>query len=106
MSEKRGSQPPAITHQPPPPPPSPRSARMRVAKLFALAGLVTAALTAVAPAQETSGEKRAYRVLGGDRGKISMVGPTGKVEWQYPGGTTHDIARLANGNVMFIEGAA
>ena len=73
---------------------------------IALAGTLLAAITSAALAQETSGPKPAYRVLGGDKGKIALVGPTGKVEWQIPGGTTHDIARLANGNVMYISGAA
>ncbi len=79
---------------------------MRVPKLNAPAGLLLAALSSAALAQGTTGPGPAHRVLGGDRGKISLVGASGKVEWQYPGGTTHDIARLANGNIMFIAGAA
>ncbi len=73
----------------------------------ALAGLIMAGLlAATALAQDSSSAKPVYRVLGGDRGKISLVDASGKVEWQVPGGTTHDIARLASGNVMFIQGAA
>ena len=79
---------------------------MTVPKPLALAGMVLAALVSSAAAEDSSSAKPAYRVLGGDKGKISLVDPSGKVEWQYPGGTTHDIARLANGNVMFISGAA
>ncbi len=71
-----------------------------------LAVLFSFALATVVQAQETSGPKPSYRVLGGDKGKIAIVGPSGKVEWQIPGGTTHDIARLANGNIVYIAGAA
>ncbi|MCA1684513.1 MAG: PQQ-like beta-propeller repeat protein [Planctomycetia bacterium] len=79
---------------------------MRVPKIIAAAGTLLAAFAATAPAQDSTSSRPAYHVLGGDRGKISLVAPSGKVEWQYPGGTTHDIARLASGNIMFISGAA
>lgn len=77
---------------------------MRLPTLFAVAVTLLPAITA---ADEASGTKTAHRVLGGDRGKVSIVDPAGKVEWQYPlAGTPHDIARLANGNILFINGAA
>ena len=73
---------------------------MPLSKPLALLCLFAFAATASAE------DPRAYHVLGGDRGKITMIDPSGKVEWQYPGGTTHDMARLANGNILFISGAA
>lgn len=79
---------------------------MSLRKPLALTAIFVASLVAQARAGEPSSETSRYRVLGGDRGKIALVGPEGKVEWQHPvDGTPHDIARLANGNVMFINGA-
>ncbi len=80
---------------------------MRIVNSLALAGPLLAALAVSATAQETHDAKPAYRVLGGDRGRITMLDPSGKIEWDYPvHGTPHDIARLANGNILFIDGAA
>ena len=48
-----------------------------------------------------------YKVLGSDKGKVALVGTDGKVEWEYanrPG--VHDLALLANGNIMFQTGPA
>ena len=43
----------------------------------------------------------ARSVLGQDRGRFVILGPTGEVEWEYPGAhNAHDIAVLANGNLL------
>src|SRR5262245_48110702 len=43
-----------------------------------------------------------YRVLAADKGKVSLVGPDGKVEWSVDNTTeVHDVQRLANGNFLF-----
>ncbi len=50
-------------------------------------------------------EKPAYRVLAVDRGHAAIVNPKGEVEWEYPcKHDAHDIALLANGNVLLITG--
>ena len=51
--------------------------------------------------------KTSHRVLAADRGKVAILGPDGKIEWEYPNKfTVHDIARLPDGNVMFQSGDA
>jgi hypothetical protein len=54
------------------------------------------------------GEDRpAHRVLGNDRGKTAIVGPGGKVEWEYANRCDgHDLWLLPNGNVLLATGAA
>src|SRR4051794_2600790 len=43
-----------------------------------------------------------YRVLGADKGKVSLVGADGQVEWSVENATeVHDVQRLANGNFLF-----
>ena len=70
----------------------------------AILTLLTASLLgSAAPAAEPSGR----RVLGADRGKVAIVDGAGKVVWEVKNGyAVHDIARLANGNVMFQSGPA
>ncbi|MFO0950143.1 MAG: WD40 repeat domain-containing protein [Isosphaeraceae bacterium] len=47
------------------------------------------------------------RVIGVDRGKVTILGPGGEVEWSYPcRETSHTLQRLANGNLMFQTGPA
>ncbi|MGE3821242.1 MAG: hypothetical protein AB7I30_17650 [Isosphaeraceae bacterium] len=47
------------------------------------------------------------RVLGVDRGSLSLVDATGAVVWRYPNPfTTHDLARLPSGNVLLQSGPA
>lgn len=66
---------------------------------LALASLLMAALAPSAFAQET----RAYKVLGADNGKISLVDSKGTVEWEIANGAeVHDLTRLPNGNILFI----
>lgn len=59
-----------------------------------------AALTARAGfGQETA--KVTHRVLGQDRGRVSIVSPEGNVEWGAPcPGVAHDITMLPDGNVL------
>jgi hypothetical protein len=46
-------------------------------------------------------EKPGHRVLGNDRGKVAIVNAKGEVEWEYPARFDgHDLALLANGNVL------
>jgi hypothetical protein len=67
-----------------------------------LAGVAAAALfSAVAPAADTLPAGPPYRVLAQDRGKVAIVGPDGKVEWEIPlRHTAHDIQLLPNGNIL------
>ena len=42
-----------------------------------------------------------YRVLAADKGKVAIVNPQGKVEWEFANkAETHDIQLLPNGNVL------
>ena len=73
---------------------------MRLAT-FALSALILS--TTSVPAAEPSSRL----VLGADRGKVALVDASGKVVWEVKNGSqAHDIARLANGNVMFQSGPA
>lgn len=43
-----------------------------------------------------------YRVLAADKGKVSLVGTDGKVEWSVENKSeVHDVHRLENGNFLF-----
>ena len=73
-----------------------------ISRLFA-AILPLLALASPALADEPSG----HRVLGNDKGKVVILGPQGKVEWEYPCHySTHELVRLPNGNIMFESGPA
>src|SRR5947209_11120490 len=67
-----------------------------------LAAAAAAALfSALAPAADTLPPGPPYRVLAQDRGKVAIVGPDGKVEWEVPlRHTAHDIQLLPNGNIL------
>jgi Spy/CpxP family protein refolding chaperone len=42
-----------------------------------------------------------YRVLAQDKGKVAIVDPAGKIEWEIPlRHTAHDIQLLPNGNIL------
>ncbi len=42
-----------------------------------------------------------YRILAQDKGKVAILGPAGKVEWEVPlRHTAHDIQLLPNGNIL------
>jgi len=48
-----------------------------------------------------------YRVLGADNGRVAIIAPDGKVEWEVPTkAQAHDLQLLSNGNVLFPAGAA
>src|SRR5690349_16588648 len=62
--------------------PAPRIARMNAFRPL-LAGVAAAALfSAATPAADTLPPGPPYRVLAQDRGKVAIVGPDGKVEWE------------------------
>ena len=65
------------------------------------AGLALAALPLVAQAGDTLPPGAPYRVLAQDRGKVAIIDPSGKVEWEVPlRHTAHDIQLLPNGNIL------
>ena len=73
---------------------------MRTAASPLVAGLVLAAISSVATADETP----SYRVLGSDRGKVAIVDPTGEVAWEVGNPSeVHDLAMLPDGNIMFTS---
>jgi outer membrane protein assembly factor BamB len=52
-------------------------------------------------------EKPAYSVLAADKGHVAIVNAKGEVEWEVPTkAEVHDLALLANGNILFPTGAA
>ena len=54
-----------------------------------------------ATAAETLPPGPPYRVLAQDKGKIAIVDPSGRVEWEAPlRYTAHDIQLLPNGNIL------
>jgi hypothetical protein len=61
------------------------------------------ALLLLLAAPLAASEPPAYRVLAADRstGKVAIVGPDGKVEWEFPNKhDVHDLHMLPNGNVL------
>jgi hypothetical protein len=61
-------------------------------------------LLAVLASTRAADDKPAYRVLAVDRGHVAIVNPKGEVEWEAPcKHDAHDIALLANGNVLFPQ---
>lgn len=76
-----------------------------------VAALAFATVTLSAPlAIRQVGAKDApitHRVIGQDRGQVTILSKDGQVEWQYPCGfTSHDIAALPNGNFLLHTGPA
>jgi outer membrane protein assembly factor BamB len=52
-------------------------------------------------------DKPAYSVLAADKGRVAIVNPKGEVEWEVATkAEVHDLALLANGNVLFPTGPA
>jgi outer membrane protein assembly factor BamB len=52
-------------------------------------------------------DARAYRVLAADKGHVAIVNAKGEVEWEVATkAEVHDLALLANGNVLFPTGPA
>jgi hypothetical protein len=76
---------------------------MRLAATVTFAWLVSSTLAAGVRADE----QVAHRVLGADRGRVSLLNEDGSVAWQHPvKGTPHDLAMLPNGHVLVITGPA
>lgn len=64
-------------------------------------------MSLVIPRLALGAEGPAYRVLAQDNGKVAIVDPSGKVEWEYACGyNSHDIQVLANGNFLLHTAAA
>ena len=71
---------------------------MRSLLSLALFGVCTPLLAADPPA---------YRVLAQDKGRVAIVGPGGKVEWEVENKyNSHDIHLLPNGNLLLHTGPA
>src|SRR5579864_3873860 len=46
-----------------------------------------------------------HRVLGNDRGKVAIIDPSGRVEWEYASGYDgHDVWLLPGRNVLLAAG--
>ncbi|HEY1190012.1 MAG TPA: PQQ-binding-like beta-propeller repeat protein, partial [Gemmata sp.] len=59
------------------------------------------------PARAADPQHPGYRVLAQDKGRVAIVGPDGKVEWEVACKyNSHDIALLPNGNFLLHTGAA
>lgn len=68
--------------------------------------LASGLLAAFATAAETAG-KPSYRVLAQDRGHVAIVTPQGEPTWEVEcKHNSHDIALLANGNLLLHTGPA
>ncbi|MEI7731043.1 MAG: hypothetical protein WCO56_15815 [Verrucomicrobiota bacterium] len=48
----------------------------------------------------------AGKILAAGSNKIMILSPSGEMEWQYPTKLTHDVWMLANGNILFADGAS
>src|SRR5262245_8424344 len=67
--------------------------------------LVTLLLTSVGTV--LAAEPPKYRVLAQDKGRVAVVGPDGKVEWEIECKyNSHDVHRLPNGNLLLHTAAA
>lgn len=75
-------------------------------RILSLVFLVAITVLSQSLADESS-QAKGHKVLGADKGKVAIVSPQGKVEWEVPNRSqVHDITRLANGNIMFQSGPA
>jgi hypothetical protein len=74
---------------------------------FRCAALAVALIPTMTMADENPIDRTAYRVLGHDRGKVSLVDGKGKIEWEYPASSDgHDLQILPDGNVLMATGRA
>ncbi|MBI5683945.1 MAG: hypothetical protein HZC54_02595 [Verrucomicrobia bacterium] len=55
-------------------------------------------------ATDITGEVGGKLLAAGDR-RVMILSAAGAVEWEHPTALTHDAWRLANGNVLFADGA-
>ncbi len=68
---------------------------------------IAAATLLIVAASGWADEKPSYRVLGNDRGKVSIVNAKGELEWEYAARFDgHDVALLPGGNVLLAIGPA
>lgn len=62
---------------------------------------LTAAVVLAVSAAARADDAPAYRVLAADKGKVALVAPDGKVEWQFANKCeAHDLQMLADGRVL------
>lgn len=55
------------------------------------------------PLSASAAEPTDYKVLGSDRGKVSLVKQDGTVEWSFPlSSEVHDLTLLPSGNILLI----
>ena len=73
--------------------------RMTLALIGVLAGLWQGGAWAAEAASFVEGKPFACTDYSGK--KVFLVGPDGKVTWQYESGTCNDLWVLPNGNLMF-----
>ncbi len=76
---------------------------MRASRPLLLAVALAAGVAAPSPTigADTSPSGPPYRLLAQDKGKVAILGPDGKVEWEVPlRHTAHDIQLLPNGNIL------
>jgi hypothetical protein len=72
-------------------------------RIFLFAVTLLSTSTAPAPAAEPV----THRVLAADKGKVAIVDPSGKVEWEFANGAEcHDVWLLPNHNVLLALGPA
>ncbi len=66
---------------------------------------VFAFLMMVSGAQLAAADPSTYMVLGADKGRISLVGNKGQIDWSFPmAAEVHDLSLLPSGNVLLITG--
>jgi hypothetical protein len=78
-----------------------RAWRLAAVALLLAAGMPAMATTAGSPA--LTGKSTGQILAAGDR-RVLVLGLQGEVLWEYPTQLTHDVWKLANGNVLFADG--
>jgi len=76
--------------------------RSLLRSLFASAGLTIGLLGSLAQAATTNGH--AFACTDYTQGKVFLVAPDGKIEWEYQTTSCNDLWVLPNGNVLFNTG--
>ncbi len=72
---------------------------------FALWGAFAFTLPSASKAADTLPPGPPYKVLAQDKGKVAIIDPSGKIEWEVPlRYTAHDIQLLPNGNILMPTG--
>ncbi|WP_435006715.1 hypothetical protein P12x_004213 [Tundrisphaera lichenicola] len=74
---------------------------MNVFRPMAVGFALTALCLSTSPAEDTLPPGPPYRLIVQDKGKLAIVGPGGKIEWEVPlRYTAHDVQLLPNGNIL------